>query len=216
MSYRTIFENEYFIVVDKSPNILSVPSRLGKADPRPCLGLILEEQLNSPLFPVHRLDFEVQGLIIYAKNPDAQRAANGWFEKKMISKIYSALTTSFKSGPTEMVMNEWQTWRCLLLRGKKRAYESPHGKSCITQARLLSMADNGIYHWELEPVTGRSHQLRYELFRHNFPIVGDSLYSSPIAFSEDGIALRAYKIDFSKTPDREKFFLPEKIEIKKF
>ena len=216
MNYRTIFDNEHFIIVDKKANVLSVPSRLGKSDPRPCLGHILEENLKTNIFPVHRLDFEVQGLIIYAKTPEAQKAGNLWFEQKTISKIYSALTTSLESGPTEFVIGEFQTWKCQLLRGKKRAYESTHGKNSITHARLLKVDEKGIFHWELEPVTGRSHQLRYELFRHHHPIIGDSLYSSPSSFNEEGIALRAFKIDFSKTPNSKNFFLPEKIEIEKF
>ena len=216
MSFTPIFENEHFIIVDKNANVLSVPSRLGGDDPRPCLGKILEDKLNLTIYPVHRLDFEVQGLIMYAKTSEAQKAGNLWFEQKTISKIYSALTSSLKSGPTDIAFNEWITWKCQLLRGKKRAYESPHGKSSITLAKLISATENGIFHWELEPVTGRSHQLRYELFRHQHPIVGDKLYSSPVAFGEEGIALRAFKIDFSKIPNREKFFLPEKIETKKF
>jgi tRNA pseudouridine32 synthase/23S rRNA pseudouridine746 synthase len=216
MSYKTIFENEHFIIVDKKANVLSVPSRLGKSDPRACLGHVLEENLKSTIFPVHRLDFEVQGLIMYAKTPEAQKAGNLWFEQKTISKIYSALTTSLKSGPTEFVIGELQTWKCQLLRGKKRAFESAHGKNSITHARLLKVGEKGIFHWELEPVTGRSHQLRYELFRHHHPIMGDTLYSSPSSFSEEGIALRAFKIDFSKTPNSKNFFLPEKIEIEKF
>ncbi len=216
MSYKTIFDNQHFIIVDKNANVLSVPSRLGKSDPRPCLGHILEADLNTAIFPVHRLDFEVSGLIMYAKTPEAQKAGNLWFEQKTISKIYSALTTVIESGPTEIFVGEMQTWKCQLLRGKKRAYESFHGKNSITHAKLIKIEENGIFHWELEPVTGRSHQLRYELFRHHHPIVGDTLYSSPTPFSREGIALRAFKIDFSKTPNSNKFVLPEKIEIEKF
>ena len=215
MSYRTIFENEHFIVVNKSPNVLSVPSRLGKTDPRACLGLILESDLKISIYPVHRLDFEVQGLIMYAKNQLAQKAGNLWFEQKLISKIYSAKTTCLKSGPTDIGVGEMQTWKCQLLRGKKRAYESAHGKNSITNARLIKISENSIFHWELEPITGRSHQLRYELYRHNHPIIGDTLYSSPTAFDGEGIALQSFKIDFSKTPNSKNFSLPEKIEIEK-
>ena len=212
MSYTTVLKNDHFIIVDKRPNVLSVPSRLGSVDPRPCLGLLLQDELGKTIFPVHRLDYEVQGLIIFALTPEAQREANAWFENKTIQKIYSAISKSsgaFKIG-------ELYEWKCSLLRGKKRAYESPHGKESLTMGRLTSIDQNGFSHWELSPITGRSHQLRYELFRHGEVIVGDALYGSLERFSEDGIALRAFKIDFSKIINREKFHLPENISLKIF
>lgn len=212
MSYREVFLNDHFIIVEKSPNVLSVPSRLGQEDPRVCLGHILQHDLKKTIFPVHRLDYEVQGLIIFALTPVAQRAANAWFENKSIQKIYSAISKSseaYNSGET-------YEWSCKLLRGKKRAYESPHGKDSLTFAKLESVDENGFSHWELRPVTGRSHQLRYELFRHGEVIVGDSLYGSTEQFLGEGIALRAFKIDFSKTKNYEEFSLPENICIKKF
>lgn len=210
MSYKTVFLNEHFIIVDKAPNVLSVPARTGVEDPRICLGRVLEHDLGKVIYPVHRLDYEVQGLIIYALNSKAQKAGNSWFENKVIHKIYSAISKSsgkFSSGET-------LEWKCKLLRGKKRAYESPHGKDSLTRAKLITI-EKGHSHWELEPVTGRSHQLRYELFRHGEAILGDTLYGSEENFAGEGIALRAYKIDFSGVSNREEFSLPENIISKK-
>jgi tRNA pseudouridine32 synthase/23S rRNA pseudouridine746 synthase len=214
--YSTVFENEHFIVVDKKAMVLSVPGRQGEDDDRPVLGRILERDLKQTLYPVHRLDYEVQGLIMYAKTPAAHRAGNVWFEKKEVFKTYVALSrpldenilSGFKIGET-------YTWEGKLLRGKKRAYLSPHGKDSVTKA-CLTKIENGIFHWELNPITGRSHQLRFELFRHNHPIIGDELYSSHENFSEEGIALRAFKIDFSKTKNADTFLLPKFLEIKAF
>lgn len=210
MSYKTVFVNEHFIVVDKAPNVLSVPARTGDKDTRLCLGRLLETDLGRQIFPVHRLDFEVQGLIMYALTPEAQKAGNGWFEKKEIQKMYSAKSKSSHA----FQVGESFEWRCLLLRGKKRAYESPHGKESLTKARLVAIDQSGHSHWELEPVTGRSHQLRYELFRHGEVILGDALYGSIETFYPEGIALRAFKIDFSKIKNRSSFSLPEFILTK--
>ena len=128
-------------------------------------------------------------------------------ENKSIHKIYSALTKSSNT----FNIGETYEWKSKLLRGKKRAYESPHGKDSLTLAKLELVDENGFSHWDLSPVTGRSHQLRFELFRHEEPIVGDSLYGSTDKFYGEGIALRAYKIDFSKVLNREQFSLPENI-----
>jgi tRNA pseudouridine32 synthase/23S rRNA pseudouridine746 synthase len=212
MSYKTIFSNSHFIIVDKAANVLSVPARTGELDPRLCLGRILEVDLGTKIFPVHRLDFEVQGLIMYALTPAAQKAGNAWFENKEIQKVYSAISKS--SG--EFKVGENYEWKCVLLRGKKRAYESPHGKESLTKARLVSIDDSGHSHWELEPVTGRSHQLRYELFRHKEVIIGDQLYGSTETFADGAIALRAFKIDFTRAANYNLFSLPEIISIKSF
>jgi tRNA pseudouridine32 synthase/23S rRNA pseudouridine746 synthase len=209
VTYKTVFENSHFIIVDKASMVLSVPARTGLADPRPCLGHILEQDLNCKIYPVHRLDFEVSGLIMYAKTPDAHRAGNSWFENKLISKTYIALTSS-DINPSEKVGVPFE-WKCSLLRGKKRAYESPAGKKSITHGMLVEKNC-----WHLNPVTGRSHQLRYELFRHGFPIIGDELYGSSLKFERGGIALRAFEINFQNITEREKFGLPEKINISKF
>ena len=182
---------------------------------RPILGKILERDLGVPLFPVHRLDYEVQGLIMYALTPVAQRAGNAWFEQKIVEKIYCAITSANPEFKNCLGSSVEQEWKCKLLRGKKRAYESSHGKESVTVAHLEKISESGYFHWEMKPITGRSHQLRYELFRHGMPIVGDALYGSTEIFSE-GIALRAYKIDFTKVLNRDSFSLPENISTKKF
>lgn len=222
--YETIFENEHFIVINKAPMTLSVPSRMGEDDERPVIGKILEKDLKMTIYPCHRLDFEVQGLIMYAKNPLAHKAGNGWFEKKEVHKTYSALTTLIDPlVKSDYPIGELVVWKCKLLRGKKRAYEANHGKDSLTHA-CLKKIENNVFYWELNPITGRSHQLRYELFRHNHAIIGDKLYSSPHFspwemkdfFKTDGIALRSFKIDFDKAPKHEQFGLPNIIEISPF
>lgn len=213
-SYTTIFENEHFIIVDKKAMVLSVPGRQGEDDGRPVLGKILEKDLGIVIYPVHRLDFEVQGLIMYAKTPAAHKAGNAWFEKKEVTKTYAAQSKVLDEKiPNTFKVGETYTWEGKLLRGKKRAFLSPHGKDSTTLAKLTKI-ENSIFHWELNPITGRSHQLRFELYRHNHPIIGDALYSSNTQFTMPGIALRAFKIDFSKTANYKNFSLPEVLEIK--
>lgn len=213
--YKIVLENEHFVIVDKKAMVLSVPGRTGEEDGRPVLGKILEEDLKIKIYPVHRLDFEVSGLIVYAKTAEAHKAGNAWFEKKEVHKTYAAISTALPEAQSNFKVGEPLNWKCKLLRGKKRAYESPHGKESLTSA-LLTKVENGHFHWELNPITGRSHQLRYELFRHGHPIVGDVLYSSNEKWKEEGIALRSFKIDFSKAPNASKFSLPEILEIEKF
>lgn len=223
---QIVFENSHFVVCDKPSGVLSTPSRYEEADVRECLGTSLQEKLKMQIYPVHRLDFEVSGLVMYAKTPQAHREANAWFENKQIQKTYSALTSNqdFTHIP-ESVPNPRTPlslkaggrfeWKSLLLRGKRRAYESPQGKPSETWAIFLGPHSSGFLCWDLLPITGRPHQLRFDLSRHGFPIVGDKLYGSTVEWGKDSIALRSYQLDFSRISRAIDLGLPEKIEVQK-
>lgn len=212
------------MVVDKAHGVLSTPGRTGEEDGRPCLGLELQNQLKTQIFPVHRLDFEVSGLVVYAKNSEAHRVANSWFEHKQVAKTYRALSTgpTFEHIPPNVsnprilihpLREQKFEWQSCLLRGKRRTFESPHGKESVTLATYLEKNSSNFHVWDLNPVTGRSHQLRYELSHRGFPIVGDKLYGSKIAVAPDSLALRAYRIDFSKAPSASSLGLPLELNL---
>lgn len=221
------FENPHFVICDKESGVLSTPSRFEETDGRRCLGTELQSALKIQIYPVHRLDFEVSGLVMYAKTAEAHRKANAWFEHKQVQKTYRALTTAqdYSHIPANVInprtpielhpSHEFQ-WPSRILRGKRRAYESPQGKPSLTLAKYVGVDAHQFLIWDLQPVTGRSHQLRFDLSRHGFPIVGDKLYGSLKEWKKDSIALRSYKIDFSKAPQAQSLGLPEIIEIKAF
>lgn len=220
-----VFENTHFVVCDKPSGVLSTPSRFEEDDPRLCLGTALQQQLGIQIYPVHRLDFEVSGLVMYAKTAEAHRKANAWFETKQVQKTYRALTTGqdyshipeqVKNPRTPITLTAGMTfeWKSRILRGKRRAYESPQGKDTLTLVTYLGETSKGFHEWDLHPVTGRSHQLRFDLSRHGFPIVGDKLYGSTSKWNPDNsIALRSYAIDFAKAAGAKALDLPERIVV---
>lgn len=201
-----LFENEHFVVVDKPAGYLSVPSRMPGIDERRVVGTLLQDQVKTQIFPVHRLDFEVSGILLFAKTAQAHRSGNNWFENKKVQKIYSCISANsvaFEPGQN-------YEWKCQLLRGKKRAYESPAGKPSLTRAQLLKRSEKGLV-WNLEPVTGRAHQLRYEMYRHQMPILGDRLYGSQVSWGDEGIALRAFQLHFLDPQAQTQYSLPKSI-----
>ncbi len=161
---KIIFETSDCILVDKPAHWLSVPGR-DPQDARPVLGRELEKQLGLRIYPVHRLDAEVSGLMVYAKTPEFHREANSLFENKKVTKTYQAFTEfgSFTKG-------EKVRWHSKLLRGKKRAYEAEYGKPSITEGYVIEQHKTAL-EWRLNPLTGRAHQLRYELFKHKCPLL---------------------------------------------
>lgn len=204
-----VFENENFIAADKPHGWLTTPAREA-LDPRPCLGRDLQSQAGQQIYPVHRLDFEVSGLVLFAKNPPAHTAAQKWFEDLKIGKMYEAYS---RGGATREVPSAWQEWKSTLVRGKRRAFEAAHGKPAVTRARVIgevSWKSIQLLSWELIPRTGRSHQLRFEMAKHGAPILGDTLYGGE-AGPKDWLALRARSLNFAQIPER--FGLPENLSV---
>ena len=177
---------------------------------------------------MHRLDFEVGGIVMFARNAKAHRAASGWFEGHALQKTYEAITlphddssehdkeaANARRFPTPL--DQPLIWEALIVRGKKRTFEASHGKKSLTRAWFVGDVEIGGTQaakkhqlWRLEPVTGRSHQLRWEMSRHGMPILGDILYGGapmypPVA---DAIALRAVQLSFGEQVDVSSFCLP--------
>lgn len=203
-----LFHNNRAVIVDKPSGWLSVPSRLGLSESRPCVGLWLQKKLGCQVFPVHRLDECVSGLLLFALDRVSHRILNGWFASGMVKKTYEAFSELPASQVDELVGQTFM-WETKLSRGKKRAFvDEIRGKPSVTHAEIKSQCGDFLF-WNLRPHTGRSHQLRVELARHGFPIVGDVLYGAKSLWNEDGIALRHVHLDFSGGTDRVSLGLPE-------
>jgi tRNA pseudouridine32 synthase/23S rRNA pseudouridine746 synthase len=211
---KIAFENARLVAIDKPAGWLSVPSRMGEQDARKVAGLELERALGTRLFPIHRLDFDVSGLLLFAKDAEAHRAGNEAFEKRLVRKTYQAY-----SGPGVAPVVGTQTWRSLLVRGKKRSFEAPHGAEAVTEAEWLGelrIEESIVWHWRLSPHTGRAHQLRVHLAAHAAPILGDALYGSKAVWTRGGIALRALELDARGAPKLLELGLPERLSVPGF
>ncbi|MED5369630.1 MAG: RNA pseudouridine synthase [Myxococcota bacterium] len=192
---KLLFSDPDWLVVDKPAGWLTVPGRPSPQSP-PVLRARVEAE-HGPVWVVHRLDRQVGGLILFARTPQAHRRASLAFESREVSKTYQAKTVG--QAPKQAK----QRFLDRLKRGKKRVYPHAQGKDCETRARCLGPVDGGLG-WELNPVTGRNHQLRVQLAQRGWPILGDVLYGGPESEGE-GIALRSVALstpfgDFSAPP----------------
>ena len=145
------------------------------------------------------------------RNHSVVRGSPGELKGNLTADNFSSSASGDIVLPSDLVMGKQVQWTSKLLKGKKRAYvDEAHGKVAVTLATPVRI-EGGLYYWHLMPKTGRSHQLRFELYRHRFPIIGDVLYGGQV-WQEQGIALRNLLLDFSKCPGFEGFDLPERIE----
>ena len=165
------------LVLNKPAGLLSVPGR--GEDKQDCLSRRVQIQWPDALI-VHRLDMATSGVMLMARSLDMQRALSRLFERREVDKRYVAVVHG-EMQPAD----EENGWGLIDLpiavdwpRRPLRIIDAAHGKPSQTRWRSLAFdsATNST-RVELEPVTGRSHQLRVHLQALGHPILGDALYA---------------------------------------
>jgi len=187
-----VYEDETLLAVNKPVGLLSVPGRgPEKSD---CLSARVQQAYTGARI-VHRLDMETSGLLLFARSREMQRQLGKLFENRSISKTYVALVHGKPRNPTGTIdlplIADWPN-RPL----QKVDFE--HGKPSRTKFTLLEYdAELDRTRLQLEPVSGRSHQLRVHLFSIGHPILGDRLYPSPdIKYQAERLMLHACRLEF--------------------
>ncbi len=167
----------HLLVVDKPAGLLSVPGR--GADKQDCALARVRRQHPDALV-VHRLDMATSGLLLLARGPAMQRALSRAFEQRQVGKRYLALAAGRMAAPATA-----DGWGCIDLpmaadwpNRPRQAVDAVHGRPSRTRWRVLGYEPVlDATRVELEPVTGRSHQLRVHLLALGHPILGDGLYA---------------------------------------
>lgn len=177
MLERIVHLDDDLIVVDKPPGLLVHPSGLDAHESRTALDL-LRTQLGRPLWTVHRLDKATSGLLVLALHLDAARALSAAFEAGQIRKRYLALVRGWPALQGEIV-------RPLARDPERPSSGQPH-LPAVTRFRRLAC-----HEWpfsdgrhpssryalmEVEPLTGRRHQIRRHFKQMAHPLVGDSTH----------------------------------------
>lgn len=176
---RVVHEDGALIVLDKPSGLLAVPGR--GPDKQDCLSARAQARWSDALI-VHRLDMATSGLVVMARGLAMQRALSLAFEKRRVHKRYTAVVAGALPNPDPA--NGWQTIDLpLMIDWLNRPRSIVHhdlGKPSLTRWRLdgEAAATGGMTRLELEPVTGRTHQLRVHLQAIGHPIAGDPLYAS--------------------------------------
>lgn len=163
------------LVLHKPPGLLCVPGR--GPDKQDCLSARAQQRWPGALI-VHRLDQATSGLVLMARNPDAQRRLSHAFAERQVHKRYQAVVQG-RLGDDDSAWHEINLpiaadWA----RRPLRVINHALGKPSLTRWRALTHdAAAQTTRIELEPVTGRTHQLRVHLLAIGHPIVGDALYA---------------------------------------
>jgi tRNA pseudouridine32 synthase/23S rRNA pseudouridine746 synthase len=186
-----VYRDEALLIVNKPSGLLSVPGR-GPEKSDCLLSRVHAEDPAARI--VHRLDMETSGLLILALSDEVQRATSKLFEKRAIAKTYIALVAGRPEadfGHIDLPLNkDWPN------RPLQRV-DHDSGKASQTDWRVIERKDS-FARLKLTPLTGRTHQLRVHMDAIGHPILGDTLYGTPMSRSQaKRLALHASALSFA-------------------
>ena len=172
---RVLTRGEGWLALDKPSGVLSVPGKgeIGAVN-IPAWVMRHEPGASGPL-TVHRLDMDTSGVLLVALDADRQRALSMQFEARTVEKLYVAVVTGrvvAEGGVFDAPM------RLDVPNRPRQIVDYAQGKPAVTEFRVLERGDDRT-RLELNPLTGRTHQLRVHCAHAGHPILGDPLYGDP-------------------------------------
>ncbi len=194
-----LYVDDHLLVLIKPSGLHAVPGR--GEDKQDCLSGRAQACFPDALV-VHRLDRDTSGLMLMARGAQVQRTLNIAFAERQVHKRYVAVVEGALAAPDSedgwgrIELSIFLDWP----NRPRRIIDPVHGKPSVTRWRVLEPmpGPTPATRVELEPVTGRSHQLRVHLRAIGHPILGDTLYGSPEAQGRaDRLLLHAHELAFA-------------------
>ena len=200
---EVLFEDEHLAVIHKPPGI-QVSGNTFKTIANALKQNIASSSLDDSTSPqpVHRLDYATTGILLIGKTTSSIRALNKMFEEREIKKIYYAITIGKMNGNGEITAEI-------------------DSKNSYTNYRVQQSVPSKRFGWlnlvELQPYTGRRHQLRKHLLSIGNPILGDKEYCNKNqVLRGKGLYLHAFSLEFTHPFTNDSLVLrdrlPEKFE----
>ncbi len=183
-----LFADDDLIVVNKPPQLLSVPGR--GEHKQDCLVNRLQADFPGVRI-VHRLDCDTSGIMVLAMHAESHRRLSKQFEQRLVDKTYLARVEghlpSAQGGIDLPLAIDWHN-------RPMHKVDFIYGKPAQTAWQVLSTTDSSTL-VRLFPHTGRSHQLRVHMLSMGCPMVGDMLYH-PRHYEYHRMCLHAEMLSF--------------------
>jgi len=186
-----LFVDASLLVVDKPAGLLSVPGR--GADKADCLISRIQRDFPDAL-TVHRLDMSTSGLLLLARGEEMHRQLSRLFRERLVDKRYIAVVDGhLEAEEGEVALPLICDWP----NRPRQKVDFEIGKRSLTKFRRLAFDPaRNVTRVELEPITGRSHQLRVHMAELGHPILGDDLYAGAAEGKADRLLLHAMDLAF--------------------
>ncbi|MEO5906494.1 MAG: RNA pseudouridine synthase [Saprospiraceae bacterium] len=163
-----LFDNDSIVALYKPSGLLSVPDRY-RVDKISAALWILSTFPDAR--PLHRLDFETSGILLFCKKPDAFGWYSDQFENRSVSKTYLAITEG------RIIQENGLIDQPLFTQTTGKVIISKRGKESQTQWKVLERFLRHTY-IEANPLTGRTHQIRVHFASLGHPLLCDSVYGT--------------------------------------
>ena len=203
LQISVIYNDDWLVAVNKPAGLLSVPGKDDSDSALTQLQIIYGE--TADIQPVHRLDMQTSGVLLFAKDKQTQASMMQLFERRQVNKRYVAVVEGVPAAEQGIVS--------LPLRlnpddRPRQIVDFKHGRKAVTRYKVLG-GNGKLTVVEFFPETGRTHQLRVHAAHPsglNCPIIGDNLYGSPA----DKLYLHAERIEFAHPVTGEKITIESK------
>lgn len=175
---QVLYQDEHILVADKPHFLPVIPS--GKFLHETLLVRLRKQRATEALVPIHRLDRETAGVVLFSLNPKTRGHYTSLFRNRQVRKVYEALAPTLKDlgFPT--------TRRSRIVRGEPffRMKEVPGEANSETQIRSCkNLGRLSLY--QLLSHTGKKHQLRLHLAALGIPIINDKFYPAVTLLDDD-------------------------------
>jgi 23S rRNA pseudouridine1911/1915/1917 synthase len=199
-----VFEDDAIVVVDKPAGLLTVP--LARREDAPSVATLIEDRYRSHrsrrVFPVHRIDRDTSGLVVFARHARAQEALKQQFINHKPDRVYWAIVQG-RLAPESGTWRDRLTWDQRALAQKPASAGDPRAMEAKSEYRVIeTFRDTTLIEVRLR--TGKRNQIRIQAALRGHPLVGERQYvkrdaPSPIAFPRQ--ALHAHRLGFRHPVD---------------
>ena len=196
--YQVVYEDNHLLIVNKEPGVLVHSDKTGDV---PLVDLLKEyvgKKYNKPgdvfLGTVHRLDRPVSGLVVFARTSKGLERMNEIFRKREVQKTYWAVVRQKPPEDSGKLVNYLVKDEA---KNQVTAYDYPleGAQRAELTYRILGKI-NEHYLLEVNPITGRPHQIRTQLAKMGCPIRGDVKYGYDRPVADKKIYLHARRLYF--------------------
>jgi 23S rRNA pseudouridine1911/1915/1917 synthase len=202
---EVLFEDNHLLALHKPAGLPVVPDESGDVSLFELAKGYLKRRYQKPgevfLGVVHRLDRPVSGLVLFARTSKAAARLSAQWRAHAVSKRYLALG---QPGPLPRAGEHSQWLQKDEAARRVRVLPGPRAGALEARTRLTARAlPSGTLAFELEPLTGRPHQLRVLCASLGAPLLGDLKYGAAQALPDRSIALHAERLSFEHPTQRQ-------------